>query len=93
MSLARALGSFVVDTESAAGEAGVQEGVGGLERRLRSLLEHAGKTRTVCEALGRALGQLHLGRERGAGVMSSVAGVETVWGGLLVELTGALDER
>ena len=93
MSLARALGSFVLDIETAGGEAGVQAGIGGRERRLRSLLERAGKTRTVCEALGRALGQLHLGRERGSVVMGSVAGVEAVWGPLLVEMTGALDER
>lgn len=92
MNLARIVGSFVLD-ETVPGE-GETDGRGGdRERRLRSLLEAAGKTRMVGDALGQALGQLLVGGERGSGVMGSAVGAETIWGPILQELMRALDER
>lgn len=53
----------------------------------------ARKSPIIGEAFSRALGQLHLGAEKGAGVMGSVSGAAAVWGALLRELKGALDQR
>lgn len=46
----------------------------------------------VGEAFSRALGQLHLGAEKGSGVMGSAAAAAVVWGALLREFKGALDQ-
>lgn len=85
----KAVGSFVVDGEEqdAVASAAIGEGLGGR-------VQKAGrKSAVIGEAFSRALGQLHLGAEKGAGVMGSVGGAAAVWGALGRELKGALDQR
>ncbi|CAM9404069.1 unnamed protein product [Ectocarpus fasciculatus] len=78
--LAKAVGVFVLEEET---------GASGLGNGLRTV---GRRSQTISEAFGRALGQLHLGGEKGAGVMGSTSGSAAVWGALLREFQGALDQ-
>lgn len=84
--LARAVRHFAVDGAEDEGEGGVG---GGLRQRIRSTR----RSSAVIEAFGRALGQLHTGGVRGAGVMGSADGWSTVWAAVLKEFKRALDKR
>ncbi|CAN0299527.1 unnamed protein product, partial [Ectocarpus sp. 12 AP-2014] len=79
--LAKVVGVFVLEEET--GATGPGNGVRTVGRR----------SQTISEAFGRALGQLHLGGERGAGVVGTTSGSAAVWGGLLREFEGGLDQR
>ncbi len=81
--LARAVRRMALDEE---GEGDAVAAGGGVQLAAR-------ESSAVMEAFGRALGQLHRGAEKGAGVMGSTDGRGEVWGALLRELTGALDQR
>ena len=89
----RAVRSLAVDEEeedavvAAAAAVAAGEGLGGRIQRA------ARRSPIVREAFSRALGQLHLGAEKGAGAMGSASGAAAVWGALLRELKGALDQR
>ncbi|CAM9275539.1 unnamed protein product [Hapterophycus canaliculatus] len=82
--LAQAVRSLALDDEEG-GAAGAGLAAGGVKRAGR-------ESPVVGEAFSRALGQLHLGAEKGSGVMGSVSGSAAVWGALLREFTGALDQ-
>lgn len=99
--LSRATRSFLLNCEDDVvgldGEALVadeRQGQGlGVSRGLRERLRGATDRSAVAAAFGRALGQLHLGAERGAGVMGAMEGAVGVWNALLGEGIKALDER
>lgn len=94
--LAKAVRSFVLDEdeEAAAAAAAATAAAGGLRDRTQSAARRKSKASSVNrEDFSRAFGQLHLGAEKGAGVMSSVSGSATVWGALLHEFKRALDQR
>lgn len=79
--LAKAVGAFVLEDET---------GANGLENGLRTV---GRRSQTISEAFGRALGQLHLGAEKGVGVVGTTSGSAAVWGALLREFQGGLDQR
>lgn len=81
--LAKAVRRLVLDEEECTVGGGL--GGGGAKSAER-------ESPDVGEAFGRALGQLHLGAERGSGVMGSASGSAAVWGALLGEFKGALDQ-
>ncbi|CAM9284215.1 unnamed protein product, partial [Scytosiphon promiscuus] len=82
--LAKAVRTLVLDEEVEAAEREV--GAGGAKSAWR-------ESAVINEAFSRSLGQLHLGAEKGSGVMGSASGSATVWEALLREFKGALDER
>lgn len=84
--LARAVRYFALDGAEEVGEGGAG---GGLRQRTRSTR----RSSAVIEGFRRALGQLHMGGARGAGVMGSADGSSAVWAAVLKEFKGALDER
>lgn len=90
--LARAVGSFVLGEEvgEAAGVEDTRSYIGGW---LRREVKSAGGAATVSKAYSRALGQLHLGEKKGAGVMGSTGEAARVWGDLLEICKQALHER
>ncbi|CAN0179259.1 unnamed protein product [Ectocarpus sp. 6 AP-2014] len=79
--LTKAVGVFVLEEET--GATGPGNGVRTAGRR----------SQTISEAFGRVLGQLHLGGEKGAGVVGTTSGSAAVWGALLREFEGGLDQR
>lgn len=85
--LARAVRHFVLDSDAE------EEGEGEAKEGLRQRIRHTGRGSMIVEAFGRALGQLHLGEARGAGVMVSAGGSAAVWAAVLGEFKGALDAR
>lgn len=96
-SLARAMRSFVLDHKGdELAEADETHEKKKLEVRpvgLRKMLRNAEDSTAVSDAFGRALGQLHLGAERGAGMMGTLDGSTTVWEALLQECMRALGQR
>lgn len=84
--LSKAVRSFVLDDDE--GAAAVTAAAGDhIQSPARK------KSSATRQAFSRAFGQLHLGAEKGSGVMSSMSGSVTVWGALLRECKGALDQR
>ncbi|CAN0400807.1 unnamed protein product, partial [Ectocarpus sp. 8 AP-2014] len=79
--LAKAVGVFILEDET--GATGPGNGVRTVGRR----------SQTISEAFGRVLGQLQLGGEKGAGVVGTKTGSAAVWGALLREFEGGLDQR
>eukprot|EP00903_Cladosiphon_okamuranus_P017695 g16294.t1 len=84
----RVVKSLAVDGGEEDAAAGTGEGLGGgrVQRTAR-------QSPIVREAFSRALGQLHLGAEKGTGVMGSATESAALWGAVLRELKGALDQR
>lgn len=91
---ARAIGSFVFDERAKAEGGGAEvEGFRSLEQGHRGWVKIARRSTVVSEVVSRALGQLHLGEEKGLGVMGSKNEASMVWGSIVEDLKKALEEK